>query len=412
MWTKRPAKTTRDGQKIDLGQAGLLNSAYDNRSKYRKAPGMRKFKLSGMALLSLAWLMLGGCATTAPSLRDIPPLQGQPVYPAPDLDPLETSPAMREFVAAWKRDLQPGDNPAWSLAYTATSPYLLNFTYDPMVTLTAREAFERKTGNCLTFSNLFIALAREAGLEAWYREVEALPEWSNFNDTALVSMHTNAEVRDGLQQYVVDVSRRRQAAREEVRRLSDVEATAQFYNNLGAEALVEQDLARAHAWFRKALETSPRLAYVWSNLGVVYRRNGQQQDATMAYERALAIDPDHSVSLNNLYLMYEERGEHDKAAEMAARVERMRRSNPYYLLHLAQAANEEAAYQEAAELLKRAIRIRRSEYRFHRELAYTRYLQGDMAAAQASLETARRLAPEGMDIQWITLPDGARPGSE
>jgi tetratricopeptide (TPR) repeat protein len=370
------------------------------------APVQPKSRLHRLGSHVLACLAVAGCAATPPSLPEISPLAGQPAYVAEERNPLSLSPEMKAFVESWAETLQQDESPAWSLAYAAMDPYVLEFEYDPRITLTASEAFERKTGNCLTFSNLFIALAREAGLEAWYREVETLPEWSNVNDTALVSMHTNAAVRDRSASYVIDVSRRKPKRHEPVRRLSDLEAKAQYYNNLGADALIDQDLSRAFAWLVKALETWPEVAYVWSNLGVVYRRNGQADDAIQAYETALAIDSNHSVSLNNLYVMYEEQGELQKAEEMAARVERIRRRNPYYLLHLANVANEEQRYAEAEALLARAIRIDDSEFRLYRALAHTQYRRGDISRARANLEKARLLAPVGVDAASITLPSG------
>ncbi|NIQ94756.1 MAG: hypothetical protein GWN87_11495, partial [Desulfuromonadales bacterium] len=47
---------------------------------------------------------------------------------------------------------------------------------------------------------------------------------------------------------------------------------AQYYNNLGVEALLASDLPVAWARFRQALRTDSDLAYLWSNLGVVYNR--------------------------------------------------------------------------------------------------------------------------------------------
>jgi tetratricopeptide (TPR) repeat protein len=373
------------------------------------APEKPKRSPCTAASLFLVSLVLAACSTTPALNRDIPPLESDAVFEAEDRNPLEISAEMAAFVELWARDLPRGKSRAWSLAYAVMDPFILEFDYDPRVTLTAAEAFEQRTGNCLTFSNLFIALAREAGIEAWYREVKALPEWESVNDTALVSMHTNAGVRDRYNEYVIDVSRRQPAKGERVRRLNDQEAKAQYFNNLGADALVEDDLGRAYAWFVKALDTWPDLAYVWSNLGVVYRRNGQTPDAIRAYELALQIAPDHSVSLNNLYVIYEEDGDAQKAEEMAARVEKIRRRNPYYLLHLASVASEEQRYLEAQELLARAIRIDRHEYRFYRELAEIQFKMGEFGKARSSLDQARQLAPKDVDAQSITLPPMPEP---
>jgi len=218
-------------------------------------------------------------------------------------------------------------------------------------------------------------------------------------------MHVNAIVQDNRNRWTIDISRREQQQNDVVRRLGDLEAEAQYYNNLGANALIVNDQARAYAYFKKALNTEPNLAYVWSNLGVVYRRNEQTDDAITAYRFALQLDPDEAVALNNLFLIYEEDGELESAARIEKKVEKNRRKNPYYLHYLAEVANEERRYSDAIGLLNQAISLDESEYRFHYTLAQSQYYEGETEVARASLERARQLAPARLQDGPLTLPN-------
>ena len=351
-------------------------------------------------------LLLAGCAT-APLVRTpVPPLAGYPEVEVPDVDLLRLTPAMREFTSRYATGDSGDAGKAWMLAYAALDPYLLDFEYDSMVTLPADEAFRLGRGNCLTFSSMFIAMARDAGLRAWYQEVIVPPEWSEVNETLLVSKHVNAVVAEWGSRYVIDVSRRKKTVLEETRRMSDEEALAQYYNNLGAEALVGQNLAAAHAYFSKALEAHPGLPYVWSNLGVVFRRNGQGVDAIFAYQAAIEQDPSHEVALNNLHTLYTEEGNLEAAAAIEQRVERNRRNNPYYLHHLAEIATEERRWSDAIDLLDHAIRLESNEYRFHYAMAQAQHFSGNPEEARASLERARELAPAEWTGEPLFLPDG------
>jgi tetratricopeptide (TPR) repeat protein len=363
------------------------------------------------AAACLACLWLCACAAAPDYRPEIPPLENQPVAETETVDILAMTPEMKQFVDDYVRNRDRSRNAAWSLSWAALDPYILDFDYDPRITLPADQAFAEGRGNCLTFSNLFIAMAREAGMDAWYREVSVLPEWSSVNDTMLVSMHVNAAVRSGGQEFVIDVSRREETPNDRVRRLTDSEAAAQFYNNLGVDALVQGDLPLAYAHFLQALEARGGLAYVWSNLGVVYRRNDQTEAAKLAYRTALQYDPQHSVSLNNLYVIFEEEGQMEEAEALLARVERLRRRNPYYLLHLADIANHEERSDEAVSLLKRALRMNDSEFKFHLAMARSRHLLGEEDAALASLATARKLAPDHLPAEALTLeyPPGYLP---
>jgi Flp pilus assembly protein TadD len=363
----------------------------------------RQFDSSRQALALCLAVALGACANTPQQSPDIAALNNHPGFTVPQAEFLRVSPEMREFAEthAVRRGM---NGRAWSLTYAALDPYVLDFDYDPQVTLTADQAFRDRKGNCLTFSGMFIAMARDAGLTAWYQEIEIQPTWSSVNDTLLVSKHVNAVVQGSRRQYTVDISRLTHDDNLRSRRLTDLEAAAQYYNNLGADALIENDLGRAHAYFKKALGTQPRLAYVWSNLGVVYRRNFQTADAITAYRFALQLEPGQTVALNNLFLIYEEEGDVESAAEIQRRVETNRRKNPYYLHSLAETANMEGRYGEAIKWLGRAIRIEDQEYRFHYTLAQSLYFSGDRNGAQASLDRAKQLAPFPLEDSLSTLP--------
>lgn len=358
------------------------------------------------AILAAAFcaFLLIACAPIDTRTPDIPPLLGHDTVEVEEFDPLGLSPEMERFVQTQLSGRKNSETRAWRLAIAMLDPWSFDFTYDPQVTLTAEEAFRQRRGNCLTFSNMFVAMARSAGLDAWYREVDILPEWTNVDDTLLVSKHVNAEVHDRLNSYVVDVSRRQVQKGERARRLSDREAVAQFYNNLGANALVGNDLPLAYAYFRKAAETAPAQAYAWSNLGVVLRRNGQTEDAMLAYQTAMRLDPDQAVAVNNLYTIYDEDGQLEAARELQGRVERNRRRNPYYLHYLAEVANEEHRWEDAQDLARRAIRIEPREYRFYYTLARAQFHDGNERVAQINLNRARSLAPPGVADEELELP--------
>jgi tetratricopeptide (TPR) repeat protein len=370
----------------------------------------RRIRAALQAAIFLSALLLAvcvaSCASIPPRQPAVPELTGQAPVEIPDVDLLRLTPEMRAFSERYAKSEGKDTGKAWMLAYAALDPFLMDFQYDPMVTLTADEAFRLRRGNCLTFSGMFVAMARDAGLQAWYQEVIVPPEWSAVNETLLVSKHVNAVVSDWGSRYVIDVSRRKKMPLEQTRRMSDEEALAQYYNNLGADALVENELPHAHAYFSKALEARPGLAYVWSNLGVVFRRNGQTDEAIFAYLAAIEQDPDHAVALNNLHTLYSEEGDLDAAMAIEQRVERNRRKNPYYLHYLAEVANEEERWSDAIDLLNRAIRLEANEYRFHFTLAHAQYHTGDREMARASLDRARELASGGWADEPLNLPDG------
>ena len=312
---------------------------------------------------------------------------------------------MMEFLEAHIPSGMRGTDKAFTLAYAMLDPYLLGFRYDPAITLGAEDAFVQKSGNCLTFSSLFVAMARAAGLRAWYQEVKVPPNWSNINETLLVNLHVNAIVQYRDIEYVVDVSDSKPTRQALSRKLSDNEALGQYYNNKGVEALLEDRLSEALAYFVKAIETEPDISYVWSNLGVVYRRNGQDGDAKLAYQQALKLNSGESAALSNLYSILMDEGDDTAAQIVQSKVERHRLKNPYYLYYLSAEAVEEQRYDDAIKLLRRAIRMEDGDYRFHVILARSLLLNGDDNAAQLSLDRAKKLAPADSGLATMNLPE-------
>ena len=348
-------------------------------------------------------LLLGGCAGIYVLPSRMPPLDNQVTFHVPDLDVRDVSPEMVEFLNRYVANAASLDSRAWNLAWAATDRNVLPFKYNPTLTLTSTETFRRKSGNCLAFSNMLVAMARSQGLKAWYQEVEIPPQWSSANSTVLVSLHVNVLLRGQFDEWVIDISGENVSASSKIRRISDSEALAQHYNNLGAEALIADDLAGAYSYYTKAIETSPDLPYLWSNLGVVYSRNGQIEDARQAYLEAFKIDPGNENAANNLYVIYEKEGDHAAAQSLQAKVERHRRKNPYYLYFLSSQATEQGDYEASAAMLQKAIKLNEKEYRFHYELARLQALRGDQEAAQASLRRALELAPDGSPIAGASV---------
>jgi Flp pilus assembly protein TadD len=175
--------------------------------------------------------------------------------------------------------------------------------------------------------------------------------------------------------------------------MSDAEARAMYFNNLGAEALIAGDLATAYGHIRRAIAVDPSMSDAWSNLGVLLRHNGQPDDAETAYRRTLELEPRELAAMGNLHDLYVAAGRMEEAAKLQRRVERYRRENPYYLLFLGEEALAAGDLVQAEDLLRQALRRKEDEHRLHFALAQVLYRSGRRQAAASSLARARELAP-------------------
>ncbi|HXS79321.1 MAG TPA: tetratricopeptide repeat protein [Gammaproteobacteria bacterium] len=260
------------------------------------------------------------------------------------------------------------------------------------VTRTARGAFHDRQGNCLSFTMLFVSLARAAGLQANYQSVVVPPTWSN-DGQVVVANHVNTVVRTGRgEETIVDFNIRPYQSEHRSRRVSDSYALALFYTNLGAEAMLQNDHAAALVYLREAARMRPDIAGVWVNLGVLYARHGRYEHAEAAYLRALDVDAGEPSALTNLSLVYEALGEAQLAAEYRDHVQSYRERNPYYHFASATKAYEEEQFAEALTALRKALRLKPDEQEFYELRGKVQIALGKPRDATQSFELARSYA--------------------
>ena len=170
-----------------------------NSTIHRQSTGLAWLVLAGIAV------MLLGCATSQHFVEP-PVLQHHgPVVEVDDVDVLAVSPEMEAFLERYVLTYKDSDMRLNLLVKAITESGVLGFQYQDDRTLTAVEAFESRSGNCIGFANLLIAMARQAGLEAGYQEVSLKPEWSADGDTLLVAKHINVVVKSTNRTFVVFV---------------------------------------------------------------------------------------------------------------------------------------------------------------------------------------------------------------
>jgi Flp pilus assembly protein TadD len=243
---------------------------------------------------------------------------------------------------------------------------LFSLEYNEAMTQTVSGTFHEHRGNCLSFTMLFIALAREAGLHARYQLVDVPPQWNLDTDLVVIANHVNAVI-DSKSDHdlVVDFNKANFRENYPTRKIDDAYAASLFYTNLGAEAMLKRDYPESFTLLREAIRARPDVASPWVNIGVLYGRQGRLDYAEAAYLRALQIAPQERSALANLAGIYEALGDDERAAEYRDRVHHYQDINPYYHYARAQKAYREERYEDTLAELRRAIRLRGDESAFY-----------------------------------------------
>ncbi|GAB3108336.1 tetratricopeptide repeat protein [Aestuariicella hydrocarbonica] len=304
-------------------------------------------------------------------------------------DPLALTAEMRHFVHRYVSPQASSASKLQQLLEAVLHPGLLGLKYDPQKTYSAKDAFDHQTGNCLSFSNLMVALGREVGLKVWFNEVEVPPTWDSQDArTYLYYRHMNVVVKVGRDLKVVDLDRKNYRQHYPQHRVSDDYALAQYYNNLSMAQLFDGQLGRAFLLLREAILLEPELSFLWGNLGTLYRRAGHFEEAEVAYRKGLQLNPADLLVISNLGRLYQQMGDESQARMFDAMALRFRMTNPYFRYHLALQAVAEGDPERALKHIRAALAGDRQEPRFH-------VLAADINAALGLTEAAqeqRRLA--------------------
>jgi Flp pilus assembly protein TadD len=278
------------------------------------------------------------------------------------------------------------------LAYAIISGGTFRLEYDE-TTRTASGTFQARRGNCLSFSNMFVALARHVGLDVHYQEVDVPPDWSFKDDAFVLNRHVNVLVDLGKEgEHVVDFNMDDFRTSYDRRRISDARALAHFYNNLAVERMQAGDTASALLYFRKATGHDPLFSPGWTNLGMLYWRKDHPDYAEAAYLQALKADQRDLVAMSNLASLYERLGDQERAARYRNRVIDHRERNPYYRFQLAREAFLARDYDLAIGHLNYAIRQKKNEDQFYSLLGLSYLKKGDERAARRWLSRAEEVA--------------------
>lgn len=270
-------------------------------------------------------------------------------------------------------------------------------------TQTASRTFEERRGNCLSFTNMFLVMARHVGLRAKFQEVSISPEWIKQGDMQVLRRHVNVYVRltgkgksmDRKGDRVVDFDDEGgpQASMETI--ISDSRALAHFYNNWAVDSLEVGNTDLAFAYARKAIvDGDANFSPAWGLIGVLYRRAERLDLAEAAQLRALQAEPDDTVAMSNLERLYASQGRDELADYYRDQVLGHRLKNPYFRMEKAREAYQAGDYPTAVSHLKKAISLKNDESEFYFLLRDSYYQMGDILKARKYHAKAHKVLDE------------------
>lgn len=348
--------------------------------------------------------LIGGCAVVdtpqlavyALELLDGEAVFGHTVVPAPAQDVLSISPEMQRFIVG---DF--GQSPFSHVRFRRLLQKLeqqgfFANPYDQSATFSAAQTFDSKKGNCIAYTNLFIALARGARIHARYQKVHIPLTWELSSGLLLRVNHINARVDgvrlpgSGSHEISVDFNSVRlgEDSRKEI--ISDERAASMFYANLSIKHMREADYEEAFAYLKRAALTAGDNPDVWINLGALYSMLNHDAYAEQAYQVARSIDGKDQAAISGLVKVLRKQGRVEEAEVFVTLALRYQRANPYYHYAKAEQAFNAGAFDQAMTAINRAIKLKRRNPQFYAFRAAMAQQLGDQRLFTKSVRLQRR----------------------
>lgn len=359
---------------------------------------------SGAHLLTvaLASLLATGCATRGLGLRMEDRLQAEirarGVDPATVVVPFAATDDMRRWLAAEVPISTRRETQLQWLLQALLNRNSAPLRYAPGHTGTATEVFASGTANCLGFSQLFVALAREIGLPVYMLRVSDLQSFERDGDLIVASAHITAAFGTPDRRRILDFAQRPVRTYRWVEEISDLTAMALYYSNRGAEELREGDTEAGLELLRTAVRLDPELAEAWINLGVAERRTGNLGTAESAYRTALEVDPSTVTAYQNLSALLRLVGRDQEAEALLALVDRSGNRNPFSYLALGDLSLRLGRLEEAGRFYRRALKLDPTQAETEAALGHWALAVGKPREAQKHLRRAQQIDPKNSRV--------------
>jgi len=368
----------------------------------------RKFLNLKRIIISLLLVSIAGCAST-PKVVDIDSelaqwLKGAELYKQkltadhPDHidNVLAISAPMREAINVHFADLPS------SLIALRMADWLVDnkdghgMHYNVNSNLTPAEAFEKREGNCLTFTILLTTMAAELGIELLYNEVDLPDVWDQDEEETdarvVLYRHINAITNSTKGQYVFDLAIEDYDASYPQRVIPSEHAIALLHNNKAIEALKKNDLENAMHYLKLAVSNYPDNPDIFINLGAVFKYVGETNLAEESMLYALKLDKNNHLAANKLERWYRLDGQQTKALKYKRLARASRNRNPYYQYARAEDSFKSNDFKAARRYIRRAKYLYDQDSRFFWLSSRVERMLGKHVKALRELVSAYELA--------------------
>jgi Tfp pilus assembly protein PilF len=313
-------------------------------------------------------------------------------------DVFALSPAMKRYLEQDLADKLRRGNRQRGLVDALYSKGELRLEYDSTMTRNAAQAFEARSGNCLSLVIMTAAFAKELGLAVNYQSLYTDETLARNGGIHFVIDHINLSLGKRLgdslggarfpEVVTVDFLPPQDSSKQRVRLLSEQTVIAMYMNNRAAESLARGRLNDAYWWAREAVVQDPAFTRAYNTLGVVYRRHGDLAEAERVLGYAMAKEPSNPQIVANLAQVLADQGRTAEAGALRQRLAQLEPEPPFSYFERGLAALRNGEVENARDLFERELAREPDYHEFHYWLAIAYARLGDAKRAREHLTLA------------------------
>lgn len=277
----------------------------------------------------------------------------------------------------------------------------VKFSYDAAKTRGAADVFRERRGNCLSFTIMTAAFAKQMGLPIQFHNVANGEIWDRNGNLDFLIGHVNVTVGyPGIAHAigpeparVIDFAGDQNLRNEWSEDIGEDVIVAMYLNNRSVEELAKGDLANAYWWARAAIVHTPAFLGSYNTLGVIYTRNHMTAQAEAVFRRVLEHEHDNVVAMSNEVQALNALGRHDEAQALKQRLTALQPYPPYYFFNRGIEAMRTGDFKTARSEFTKEVNRASYNHQFHYWLALADYYLGDVGETRKQLTIAMENSP-------------------
>jgi Tfp pilus assembly protein PilF len=270
------------------------------------------------------------------------------------------------------------------------------FRYASTLSLTAREAFRSREGDCVTYSHLFASLARHLGVPVYFVYVRKVDGHFERNGSFYVSSHVAVGYGTGPMAIVMDFAKQAPDwALSLYNVIDDGTLLSLYYNNLAVGSMQAGQMDEAERTLRFWLSRRPNVAELYNNLGVLLNRAGRYEESLGVLRRGLVEFPRYEPLYTNAIRAARGAGKRHEESALVERAAEISEGDPLLLLASGLSLYRAKDFEGAAERLEKAGAAMPDSPVIAAWLVRIYLAAGRREDAEGAFARVRKLAPAG-----------------